>query len=141
MKNEERSRIMRAIKSRDTGPEILVRKLVHRLGFRFRLHRKDLPGRPDLVFVKSRKVIFVNGCFWHGHACARGARVPKTNRAYWQKKIAGNVARDVESIRRLRKLAWATLTIWECETKQTSALTRKLNNFLKKKTVGEVHER
>lgn len=128
--SELRSQIMRAVKGRHTAPELLVRSLVHRLGFRFRLHSRDLPGSPDLVFAGKKKVIFVNGCFWHGHGCPRGARTPKTNRAYWESKISRNKARDLRSIRQLRKEGWATLTLWECQLKQTGALTRRIAKFL-----------
>ena len=91
---EVRRRTMQAVKSENTGPELAVRCLAHRMGYRFRLHRKDLPGKPDLVFPRLHKAVFVHGCFWHGHDCARGARVPVQNRAYWTKKIAGNKGRD-----------------------------------------------
>ena len=94
---EVRRRTMQAVKSENTGPELAVRRLAHSMGYRFRLHRKDLPGKPDLVFPRLRKVIFVHGCFWHGHDCARGARVPVQNRAYWTKKIKGNKVRDEDA--------------------------------------------
>jgi DNA mismatch endonuclease, patch repair protein len=131
MKNEDRSQVMRAVKSRDTKPEMLVRSLVHRLGFRFRLHRTDLPGKPDLVFINKRRVIFVHGCFWHGHTCARGARVPKTNREYWVKKVAGNKARDCRTIILLKELGWSALIVWECETQDPKILTKLVSRFLK----------
>ncbi len=127
---EQRSRIMRAVKSADTGPELTVRRLAHRLGFRFRLHRKDLPGKPDLVFPGRGKAIFVHGCFWHGHDCARGAREPKHNRDYWTGKIARNRQRDNTSLRELKKLGWKVLVIWECEIKRLDRLERKLEKFL-----------
>src|SRR4051812_31186267 len=103
---EQRSRIMRAVKASDTAPEMTVRRMAHRLGYRFRLHRKDLPGKPDLVFPRLRKVIFVNGCFWHGHNCARGARAPKSNAEYWRSKIARNSARDTVNLIALKKAGW-----------------------------------
>src|SRR5215467_11698981 len=96
--SEARSRIMRAVKSRDTKPELIIRSLAHRMGYRFRLYRKDLPGCPDLVFPRLRKVVFVHGCFWHGHDCGRGARIPKANAEYWRSKIARNSARDAGHI-------------------------------------------
>src|SRR5690349_582275 len=99
---ELRSRIMRAVKGVDTAPEMVVRSLAHRMGYRFRLHRKDLPGKPDLVFPKFHKVVFVHGCFWHGHECARGARVPKANAQYWRAKITRNSLRDADNIAALR---------------------------------------
>lgn len=136
MTSELRSRIMRAIKGRDTKPEMLVRSLVHRLGYRFRLHRKDLPGKPDLVFPKRRKVIFVHGCFWHGHDCARGARVPKNNRQYWVQKIAGNVDRDRRTISQLTAAQWRALIVWECETRSAANLTKRVTQFLESKAYG-----
>ena len=131
MTSEIRSRIMRAVKGRDTGPEKAVRSLVHGMGYRYRLHRADLPGRPDLAFPGRRAVIFVNGCFWHGHNCPRGARVPKTNRAYWTAKIARNVARDAASLSRLKADGWRALTIWECEIKDARKLRSRLGRFLR----------
>ncbi len=125
-----RSAIMRAVKSTDTKPEMIVRSLAHRLGFRFRLHRKDLPGRPDLVFVRRRKAIFVNGCFWHGHDCKRGARLPKSNASYWRAKIARNQARDAKALEDLAAAGWDVLTIWECEIKDLGFLRTRLLAFL-----------
>jgi DNA mismatch endonuclease (patch repair protein) len=113
---------MRAVKSRDTGPELKVRRAAHALGLRFRLQRDDLPGKPDLVLPKHGVAVFVHGCFWHGHDCPRGARIPATNAAYWKAKIARNVARDAISIRELKRLGWRPVTIWECEAKQLEAL-------------------
>lgn len=123
---------MRAVKSKDTAPEMIVRSAAHGLGLRYRLHRRDLPGSPDLVFPIRRKVVFVNGCFWHGHNCARGAREPKTNVDYWRAKIARNVARDNCDLQALADAGWEVLTIWECETKMTERdlLKGKLRNFL-----------
>src|ERR1035438_4358669 len=114
---EVRRRTMQAVKSQDTGPEMTVRRIVHRLGFRYRLHRRDLPGCPDLVFVPRRKVIFIHGCFWHGHGCARGARVPKTNTPYWTEKIGRNQIRDAKAIELLKASGWDVLVLWECELK------------------------
>jgi len=127
---EARSRIMRAVKSRDTTPELIVRRLAHRMGYRFRLCRKDLPGCPDIVFPRLRKVIFVHGCFWHNHDCARGARVPKGNRAYWIKKIAGNQARDRRNVERLATEGWRVLVLWECVTSKQITLADTVRNFL-----------
>lgn len=127
---EQRSRIMRAVKSRDTAPELLVRRLAHAMGFRFRLNRGDLPGKPDLVFPRLRKVIFVHGCFWHGHDCARGARVPQHNREYWTRKIERNRSRDEGTPAALRALGWKSLAIWECETKDPARLKTRLKRFL-----------
>lgn len=121
---------MRAVKGRDTAPEMLVRRLAHRLGYRFRLHRKDLPGSPDLVFPSRRVAIFVHGCFWHGHDCPRGARMPKSNAGYWRDKLARNVARDRRSLEQLAALGWRTAVLWECELKDPAALAATLADVL-----------
>ena len=126
----ERSRIMRAVRSRDTAPEMTVRRLVHSMGYRYRLHRKDLPGKPDLVFQSRRKVIFVHGCFWHGHECKRGARVPKTNREYWETKIARNRERDKQHNAELRCKGWRILVVWECQIQEQTALIERVRHFL-----------
>ena len=128
---EERAAIMRAVKAKDTTPEIIVRSAAHALGFRFRLGGRGLPGRPDLVFVARRKVIFVHGCFWHGHDCKRGARAPKANAAYWRAKIAHNRARDAVVLSALAELGWDALVIWECETRDE--LANCLKRFLSRK--------
>jgi DNA mismatch endonuclease (patch repair protein) len=128
---EQRSRIMRAVKGADTAPEMTVRRMVHAMGFRFRLHRADLPGKPDLVFPKLRKVIFVHGCFWHGHACKRGAREPKANRVYWRTKIARNKTRDAESLPALGATGWRSAVVWECELKDPARVKRQLDRFLR----------
>jgi DNA mismatch endonuclease (patch repair protein) len=127
----KRSRIMRAIKGKDTQPEFVVRRLCHGLGYRYRLHRADLPGKPDLVFVSLKKVIFVHGCFWHGHSCARGNRVPKNNRRYWVSKVAHNSERDKRHRRDLRDRGWRVLVLWECELKAVS-LERRIVRFLER---------
>ena len=113
----KRSEIMRAVKGKDTVPEIRVRRLVHSLGYRYRLHVRELPGVPDLVFPRWRKVIFVHGCFWHRHRCSEGRSTPSSNSEYWQKKFIANKRRDAVHRRRLRNLGWEVLVIWECETK------------------------
>ena len=110
----ERSRIMAAVKSRDTTPELAVRRLVHSLGYRFRLHVRSLPGTPDLVFPRLRKIINVNGCFWHLHGCAR-CRVPSSRRSYWTAKLERNAARDKRTQRELRRNGWQVLVLWECQ--------------------------
>ena len=126
----DRSRIMAAVKSYDTRPEMAVRRLAHRLGYRFRLHRKDLPGKPDIVFAARRSVIFVHGCYWHGHDCKRGARLPKTNTEYWRKKIDRNCKRDALNIESLKSGGWRVLVIWECQMKDCAALAHRLTSFL-----------
>ena len=118
----KRSAVMARIKGRDTQPEWVVRRLLWSLGVRYRLHAKALPGRPDIVMAGRRLVIFVHGCFWHGHDCARGARVPKTNREYWVAKIGRNRARDAEARARLEAAGWRVETIWECQLSDRSAL-------------------
>ena len=128
----ERSRNMAAIKSKATKPELIVRQLAHRLGFRFRLHRKDLPGKPDLVFVSRRKIIFVHGCFWHQHpndACL-DSKLPKSNLTYWPPKLQRNVERDASNQKSLYKLGWRVLVVWECETKKKARLEARLIEFL-----------
>ncbi|NKB48162.1 MAG: DNA mismatch endonuclease Vsr [Alphaproteobacteria bacterium] len=126
-----RSDIMRAVKGQDTKPEMAVRRMVHAMGYRYRLHRKDLPGKPDLVFASRKKIIFVHGCFWHGHDCARGARVPKSNRHYWEAKIMGNKDRDKKSEKALSKDGWDVFTVWECELKDHQAVSENIEAFLK----------
>lgn len=127
---EQRSAIMRAVRATDTTPERLVRSLAHRLGYRFRLHRRDLPGAPDLVFPKLRAVVFVHGCFWHQHSCPRGNRRPATNAAYWNAKLDRNVRRDARNAARLRRAGWSVMTVWECQTRQPDRLARRLDRFL-----------
>jgi DNA mismatch endonuclease (patch repair protein) len=129
--SELRSRTMRAVKSRNTAPELTVRSLAHRMGYRFRLHRDNLAGKPDLVFPRLNKVIFVHGCFWHGHDCVRGARVPKDNREYWLGKISGNRARDQKNLKQLTKLGWKSLVIWECDLGDEQRTKAQLRRFLK----------
>jgi DNA mismatch endonuclease (patch repair protein) len=136
---EKRSEIMRAVKSAGTGPEIKLRKALHARGFRYRLNVKALPGKPDLVFAKYRAVLFVHGCFWHGHDCARGARVPKSNAAYWRAKIAGNVKRDHESIAALQRHGWYVKISWECDLKDLHKEANKVAGWLKsRKTKGRI---
>lgn len=130
-----RSAVMRAVKSKNTKPELIVRRIILGLGFRYRLYRKDLPGNPDIVFPGRRKIVMVHGCFWHGHNCVRGARQPKANADYWHAKIARNVERDALSNTALREAGWDLLTIWECETKSRDlpALASRLESFLSTK--------
>jgi DNA mismatch endonuclease (patch repair protein) len=128
----ERSRVMRAVKSGDTTPELIVRRIVHALGYRFRLHRRDLPGQPDLVLPRLGKAIQVHGCFWHRHACEAGQSSPATRLDYWNAKFARNVERDRRNLRRLRKLGWSVLVVWECQTRaaKRASLEARLERFL-----------
>jgi DNA mismatch endonuclease (patch repair protein) len=121
---------MSRIRSRDTKPEVAVRSLLHRLGYRFRLHRKDLPGRPDVVLPRHRKVILVHGCFWHGHGC-KLAPVPKSNQGYWSPKIEGNRARDVRNSRALAELGWSVLELWECEIRDLPKIEQRIREFMR----------
>lgn len=131
MTTAERSRVMRAVKGRDTAPERMVRSLLHRQGFRFRLHRNDLPGTPDIVFPGRKCVVFVHGCFWHGHNCKRGARAPRSNADYWRAKIARNIERNRSQLDELARSGWRVCVVWECETRDTEALARRLSRFLR----------
>lgn len=128
---EQRSFNMSRIRGRDTKPEMIVRSIVHGLGYRYRLHCRDLPGRPDLVFQKRRKIIFIHGCFWHMHRCRFGSVVPKTNADFWHNKRCGNKERDKMIIKELRKAGFQVLTIWECQTRKPENVKRVLNRFLK----------
>lgn len=129
---ERRSANMRAIQSKNTRPEMIVRRTAHALGFRFRLHRADLPGKPDLTFPSRRAVVFVHGCFWHGHDCVKGRRVPKSNQDYWRAKIERNKTRDVARVSELESAGWKTLCIWECETRDAASVQADLAAFLTK---------
>jgi DNA mismatch endonuclease (patch repair protein) len=127
---ERRSANMRAIRSKGMKPEMLVRQLVRSLGFGYRLHRKDLPGKPDLAFIGRKKAIFVHGCFWHQHAECREGRLPSSNQAYWTPKLQRNVERDRQDLQNLEAKGWRTLVVWECETKAESALRDSIRSFL-----------
>src|SRR5580698_10228568 len=122
LSSEQRSANMRQIRSENTAPELLLRKMLHRLGYRFRVHRKDLPGKPDLVFPSRRKVIFVHGCFWHQHPQCREGRVPGSRVEYWGPKLRRNQERDAAAQAALKEQGWLSLTIWECELKDTAAM-------------------
>lgn len=126
----ERSRLMAKVKPKNTQPEIVVRRVAHRMGFRFRLHKKDLPGSPDLVFPSLRKVIFVHGCFWHRHRNCRLATTPKSNNEFWEAKFEANTSRDRRNQRQLIKAGWDVLTIWQCESKDEARLVEILSRFL-----------
>ena len=126
---EQRHRIMRAVQSKHTGPEWKVRRLLHGVGYRYRLHRKDLPGKPDIVFPIRKKAIFVHGCFWHAHGC-RYDRPPKSRLDYWLPKREQNKIRDSRKQAGLEALGWRVLTVWQCETRDMNALAIELRNFL-----------
>lgn len=129
-----RSENMRRIRSKDTAPEMAVRRLVHGLGYRYRLHRKDIPGKPDLVFPSRRKVIFIHGCFWHQHPECREGRPPKSNTAYWGPKLERNVERDRRAVAELTAAGWGVLVVWECETKDLGELQGAVQAFLGPRT-------
>ena len=128
--SEQRSRNMSAIKSKNTKPEIIVRKLLHSKGYRFRLHKKDLPGSPDIVLPKYKTVIFVHGCFWHRHQNCKYASNPKTRREFWEKKFKENIERDKKTQEKLKNLGWKTKIVWECEIKKQDKLIKKIEDFL-----------
>ena len=126
----KRSEIMSRIRGRGTKPELIVRRITHRLGFRFRLHRKDLPGRPDIVFPRYRAVIMVHGCFWHRHPGCKHASIPKTRKLFWKNKLEDNVARDRRNETALLELGWRVMVIWQCETKDREAVAARIESFL-----------
>jgi DNA mismatch endonuclease (patch repair protein) len=127
---QKRSAVMRRVKGKDTAPEMRVRRLLTRMGVGYRLHRADLPGKPDIVMAGRRLAIFVHGCFWHGHDCARGARVPKANRDYWLGKVGRNRARDLEHRAALEARGWRVAVLWECDLKDEAALERALTALI-----------
>jgi len=124
--SKKRSWNMSLIRSANTAPEIIVRKMLYSFGFRFRLHKKDLPGKPDIVLKKYKTVIFVHGCFWHQHKRCKRSNIPKSNRSYWKPKLNRNIKRDSRHKADLKKIGWRTITIWECETKTIEKLRKKL---------------
>jgi len=126
---EQRHRIMQSVKSKNTKPEWTVRHLLHRLGYRYRLHVRNLPGKPDIVFTKKKKAIFVHGCYWHGHGCRIG-QPPKSNLEYWLPKIAANQERDARKQREIDSLGWSVLVVWQCEMKDPIDLESRLTQFL-----------
>ncbi|WP_022726947.1 very short patch repair endonuclease [Fodinicurvata sediminis] len=130
LSREERSKRMSRIKGKDTKPEMRVRRMVHALGYRYRLHRRDLPGCPDLVFPGRGKVIFVSGCFWHRHEGCHLARLPKSREEFWKTKLEKNRERDLRNQEALERDGWGVLVIWECETKQDASLSRRIIAFL-----------
>ena len=134
---DQRRRIMQSVKTENTGPERNVRRLLHRLRYRYRLHAKGLPGRPDIVFPSRKAAIFVNGCFWHGHGCRKG-KPPKSRLEYWGPKLQANRRRDTAKAAELRSLGWRTLTVWQCEVKDAKKLAPKLIKFIDRtKSVGK----
>ena len=128
----KRSEIMSRVRGTDTSVEIRVRQLLHSLGYRFRLHAHDLPGKPDIVLPKHRSVVFVHGCFWHGHKGCGRAGIPQTNREFWTRKIVGNIDRDKRCIRKLRELGWKVLVVWQCQTKDLTKLEKRITAFFGK---------
>lgn len=127
---ERRSQIMRSVRSKNTGAEWAVRRQIFAMGYRYRLHCKDLPGKPDIVFSKKKKVIFVNGCFWHGHIACPRAKMPQSNRDYWTQKIGRNMQRDRSNLQALNDSGWRALVIWECELRDAQALKNRIRDFL-----------
>lgn len=126
---EERSALMSRIHSKNTTPELAVRKLLHRMGFRFRIHRRDLPGSPDVVLPRHKKIVLVHGCFWHGHTCQLASK-PKSNQGYWSEKILKNKARDERSLLALEAAGWRVLELWECEIRKFDGIETRLRDFL-----------
>jgi DNA mismatch endonuclease (patch repair protein) len=126
---EQRSALMARIRSKDTRPELAVRCMLHGMGYRFRLHRKDLPGRPDVVLPGRMKIIFIHGCYWHGHDC-RAGRLPKTRIDFWSAKIGANRLRDARNLRALRRRGWSVSVVWECQTRKPITLEARLMKFL-----------
>ena len=127
---EQRQRCMSAIGGKNTKPEMIVRKLLYSLGYRYRIHYPGLPGKPDLAFPGKRKVIFIHGCFWHRHDCKKGRSLPSKNEEFWQRKLSDNAARDQKNINNLQKLGWEVFVVWECEINQLEFLVIELNQFL-----------
>lgn len=128
---EQRARCMSRIRGRNTKPEVILRRILHGLGYRYRLHRRDLPGTPDIVLPKYRTVINVNGCFWHMHDCRYGRVTPKTRSKFWEAKRKGTVARDKAARKSLRAMGWNVIEVWECEIRDPSSVARRIDVFLK----------
>jgi len=129
---KKRSEIMRAVRTANTGPEMEVRSILHRLGFRFRTHNRELPGRPDVVLRRHRKVVFVHGCFWHGHRCSKG-KLPKSRLNYWAPKIATNKKRDTQNLAAIRRLGWQSIVVWQCELRNRRKLVKRLNAYMQRR--------
>lgn len=130
MTPEQRARCMSMVRGKDTKPELVVRRMLHLMGYRFRLHRRDLPGTPDIVLPRHAKIVEVRGCFWHMHHCRFGKAVPKTNAEFWRMKREGNAERDRRNLRKLRRLGWSVLVVWECQTVDPERLRRRLAAFM-----------
>ena len=128
---EKRSDIMAKVKGKNTKPELLVRSVLYKMGYRFRLYRKDLPGNPDITLPKFKKVIFIHGCFWHSHKNCKRSKRPTTNYEFWNKKLNKNILRDKKVIKQLNEMGWESLIIWTCEIKDINTIKQKLDNFLK----------
>jgi DNA mismatch endonuclease, patch repair protein len=126
----ERSALMSRVRSKDSGPEMVVRRIVHRMGFRYRLHTAGLPGTPDLVFASRKKIVFVHGCFWHGHSCRSGRNRPASHTTYWDAKLERNVVRDRANAAKLRRLGWRVFSVWECQVREQERLAGRLRSFL-----------
>lgn len=129
---EQRSSIMSRIKGRETKPEKLVRSILHKIGYRFTLHNKNLPGKPDIVLPRHQKIVFVHGCFWHGHKRCKRAKRPDTHKEFWNRKIEGNIKRDEKVGRQLRSLGWKLLVLWQCQTRDIEKLLKSLERFMLK---------
>ena len=134
---EQRSAVMRKVPGKDSSAEMKLRKLLTRMGLRYRLHRKDLPGSPDVAMPGRKAAVFVHGCFWHGHDCKRGARAPKANAEYWTAKITRNRARDAAAVDALTSMGWRPLVIWECELKDEAAVEARVRDLLTSPSAGE----
>jgi DNA mismatch endonuclease, patch repair protein len=130
---EKRSQIMSRVSGKNTKPELIVRSLLHRMGYRFRLHRKDLPGKPDITLPKYKKVIFIHGCFWHGHKHCKRSSLPNTNREFWEHKIRSNAQRDYKNISSLTEKGWEVMVLWSCQIKNKEDLISKLIEFIENK--------
>ena len=129
---EQRRKVMQKVKSKDTHPEMVVRRLLHKAGYRYRLHRKDLPGKPDIVFPSRRKIVWVHGCFWHRHPGCKYNRMPASNQSYWTPKLEINVVRDEQALYQVTAEGWEAMVVWECEIKDSEELLRRLTEFLGK---------
>lgn len=131
LSKRKRSWVMHLVRSKSTGPEVMTRRIVSNLGYRYKLHQKNLPGSPDLVFPRLKKVIFVNGCFWHRHSCSNGIRFPKSRVQFWKSKLAKNKKRDLRDQKHLNRIGWRYVVVWECKLKNIEMVSKKINVFLR----------